>query len=428
MQISKAHELFADCTRQGSYLGLERMRAIMKQLGDPQDQLKFIHIAGTNGKGSTAAMLSSILIESGYKTGLYTSPALIDFNERMQINRVSISDNDLISLIPIVRQAAFAIVDEGYELPSDYEFMTAIAFLWFQQHQCDIVVLEVGLGGTLDMTNIIKSPEAAVICAIDFDHMAELGDTLEEIASWKAGIIKHDCDVVQYQQNESVTRVIKSKCIEMNASLHIADFNKLEILSSDINGQRLNYKNHNDIFIPLAGLYQQNNTAVVLETVMVLVNKGYKITDDSLRKGLKNSVWHARFEIIQREPLFILDGGHNPHGVKALADTLHTLLPDEKFTFICGIVSGKDYKQMLSYISPMAENIITVTVPYARTSAMTADILAETASQLCENVAVCTDIPDAINTAFDLKLPVCCFGSLYLAGAVLNYFNTRRVK
>ena len=426
MLISKAHNLFSDCTRKGTYLGLARMEAIMSKLGDPQDQLKFIHIAGTNGKGSTAAMLSAILIESGYRTGLYTSPALVDFNERMQVNGIDIPDDDITALIPEVREAAFAIVDMGYELPSDYEFMTAISFLWFYRRNCDIVVLEVGLGGRLDMTNIIKNPEAAVICAIDFDHKDELGDTLEKIAAEKAGIIKQGCDVVQYQQDNSVNNVMKSKCVEMNAKLHTADFNKLEIVSSDIDGQLINYKNESDIFIPLLGCHQPKNTAVVLETVAVLRNKGYNITDSTLRDGLRKTVWHARFEVLRKDPIVILDGGHNPHGVRALADSLNGLFPGQKFTFVCGIISGKDHVQMLSYISDIAERIITVTVPNGRTAGLDAGKLAETASLYCDNVTACDSISDALDMALTLNSPVCCFGSLYMAGIILQYFKGER--
>ena len=424
MLIPKAHTLFSDCTRQGTFLGLSRMEAIMRKLGDPQDKLKFIHIAGTNGKGSTAAMLSAILRESGYKTGLYTSPALVDFNERMQINGTDVTDDELIELISLTREAALAIQAEGFELPSDYEFITALAFVWFERHGCDIVVLEVGLGGRLDMTNIIKAPEAAVICAIDFDHKNELGDTLAKIAYEKAGIIKHGCDVVQYQQEKSADEVIKSKSIEMNAVLHTADFNKLEIITSDLSGQLINYKNEKNIFIPLLGCHQPKNTAVVLETVAVLRNKGYAITETSLRDGLRKTVWHARLELLSKDPIVLLDGGHNPHGVKALADSLAELFPDQKFVFVCGIISGKEYELMLSYIAPLAERIITVTVPNGRTAGLTAESLAETARKYCGSVTPCTSIPEALDTAVKLNLPVCCFGSLYMAGLILRYFNT----
>ena len=427
MLIPKAHALFSDCTRQGTYLGLARMEAVMAKLGNPQDQLKFIHISGTNGKGSTAAMLASIMAESNYRTGLYTSPALTDFNERMQINGVTVTDEELLELIPPVRQAAFEIQTEGYELPSDYEFMTAMAFLWFKQRNCDIVVLEVGLGGRLDMTNIIKSPEAAVICAIDFDHKNELGDTLEKIAAEKAGIIKSGCDVVQYQQEKSADEVIKAKCIEMNAHLHTADFNKLEIIESDINGQLINYKNEKDIFIPLLGSYQPKNTAVVLETVTVLRKRGYNITINSLRMGLRKTVWHARLELLSRDPIVLLDGGHNPHGVKALAESLATLFPNQKFVFVCGIISGKEYELMLSYIAPLAECIYTVTVPNGRTAGLTAENLAETARKYCDNAVPCDSISKALETAVNSGFPVCCFGSLYMAGLILQYFNNEEI-
>lgn len=426
MQISKAYDLFSDCTRQGSYLGLSRIQTLMNKLGNPQDKLKFIHIAGTNGKGSIAAMLSSILSVSGYKTGLYTSPSLVEFNERIQCNGEMIPDDELVKLVPLVKQAALELTNEGFELPSEFEFVTALGFLWFNQQKCDIVVLEVGLGGRLDATNVIKSTEVAVIGAIDFDHTKELGDTLDKIAAEKAEIIKYGCDVVQYQQNETVSRVIETKCNDVNAVLHTTDFNKLEIINTSIDGQLINYKDKKDIFIPLLGVHQPKNAAVVFEVVDVLKNKGYRIDDTTFRNGLKATKWHARLEVLQKNPLVILDGGHNPHGVKALAESLNQLLPDQKFTFVCGILEDKDYEKMLSYISPLAECIITLNVKNART--LRADKLAEVASHYCDNVFVCDEIPDAFDIAFESGYPICCFGSLYMAGEVLLYFKLREDK
>lgn len=423
MQISKAYDLFSDCIRQGSYLGLSRIQALMDKLGNPQDKLKFIHIAGTNGKGSIAAMLSSILSVSGYKTGLYTSPSLVEFNERIQCNGAMIPDNELTALIPLVRQAAFELTNEGFELPSEFEFVTALGFLWFNQQMCDIVVLEVGLGGRLDATNVIKSTEVAVIAAIDFDHTKELGDTLDKIAAEKAEIIKFGCDVVQYQQDEVVSRVIEAKCNNVNAILHNADFNKLKIVSTNIDGQLISYKDIKDVSIPLLGVHQPKNAAVVFEVIDVLKNKGYQIDDKKLRNGLKATTWHARLEVLQKKPLVILDGGHNPHGVKALAESLIQLLPEQKFTFVCGILQDKDSEKMLSYISPLAECIITLNVKNAR--ALQSDKLAEVASRYCDKVFICNEISDAFDIAFKSNNPICCFGSLYMAGEVLQYFNLR---
>ncbi|MDE7245666.1 MAG: bifunctional folylpolyglutamate synthase/dihydrofolate synthase, partial [Oscillospiraceae bacterium] len=308
----------------GSRLGLERTQELLGMLRNPEKKLKFIHIAGTNGKGSTAAMLSSILTEAGFCTGLYTSPFINKFNERMQVNGEMISDAELAETAAYIRPYAVGMSDA----PTEFELITALAMVYFVRRKCDIVVLETGMGGALDSTNVIDVPEAAVITAMGLDHVAELGPTMADIARAKAGIIKPGGSVVAYGENPEADRVFEQVCKEQGAALTKPDFNAIVPGEFDLEGQSFSYKNWSDLRIPLAGRYQMNNAAVVLETVEVLRGKGWHISDSEVRKGLAVTRWPARFEVLQRDPVFIVDGGHNPHGISATASSLQSLFPD----------------------------------------------------------------------------------------------------
>jgi len=424
VNIEQAQNLLSSHCRNGSYLGLGRIKALLKELGDPQDKLKYVHIAGTNGKGSTASMLSSVLQSAGYTTGLYTSPALVDFNERIAVNRKNIEDDAIYRLAEKVSKAGENIVRLGYEQPSEFEFVTAIAFLYFLEKNCDIVVLEVGMGGRLDATNVIKSPEAVIITSIGLDHTAELGNTLSEIAGEKAGIIKPGSTVITHGTPDDVIDKIRTKCDELNASLITDDADSILSMSMNIDGQVFCYKNYKDLSINLLGKHQLTNASLVIEAVEVLRSKGYCITEDALRIGLKNAKWHARLEPIKKDPLFLLDGAHNPHGVRALSKALDELSEEKKYIFICGILRDKDHENMLEMISPYAEYII-ATLPKSL-RAMTAIELRKEAERYCDNVSSFETVKDAIESAFAVQketgLPICCFGSLYMSGDVLKYF------
>ena len=291
----------------GSKPGLSRIRELMEKLGDPQKDLRFIHIAGTNGKGSCAAMTASVLKAAGYKTGLYTSPYLYRFNERMQINGRQIDDDVLAEIVSRVKPAAEAMADR----PTEFELMTAVALLWYAQEKCDVVVLEVGLGGRFDATNIIGPPEAAVIMNIGLDHTAVLGDTVEQIAFEKAGIIKPGTDVVLFQQGEAVTEVVRRRCAEEGARLHIADFSQIVSEFDSLYGQSFTYRGQ-PYALPLLGAHQLKNAAVVLELVQVLREKGWTLEQSDVEHGLYAVSWPGRFELLSDEPLFVVDGGHNP--------------------------------------------------------------------------------------------------------------------
>lgn len=404
----------------GSKLGLDRTRELLGKLDDPQKELKFIHIAGTNGKGSTAAMLSSILEEAGYRVGLYTSPFINRFNERMQVNHQPIPDEELAALTEYVRPYADAMADS----PTEFELITALAMVWFARQKCDIVVLEVGMGGELDSTNIIDVPEAAVIAAMGLDHVKELGPTMADIARAKAGIIKEGGRVVSYGGNPEADEVIAAVCRARNASLCQPDFSAIVPGAFGLEGQTFSYKSWRGLRIPLVGAYQMNNAAVVLETVEVLRQRGWSVSDEAVRQGLADTRWPARFEVLRRDPVFIVDGGHNPHGIRATAESLSRLFPGRKITFVTGVMADKDVEHILGLIVPLAEQFFTVRPDNPR--AMDAGELAARIEAMGAKATTCASVQDGVDRAIQAEGPhgvACALGSLYMSGEVRSCFG-----
>ena len=404
----------------GSKLGLDRTRELLGKLDDPQKELKFIHIAGTNGKGSTAAMLSSILEEAGYRVGLYTSPFINRFNERMQVNHQPIPDEELAALTEYVRPYADAMADS----PTEFELITALAMVWFARQKCDIVVLEVGMGGELDSTNIIDVPEAAVIAAMGLDHVKELGPTMADIARAKAGIIKEGGRVVSYGGNPEADEVIAAVCRARNASLCQPDFSAIVPGDFSLEGQTFSYKGWRGLRIPLVGAYQMNNAAVVLETVEVLRQRGWSVSDEAVRQGLADTRWPARFEVLRRDPVFIVDGGHNPHGIGATAESLSRLFPGRKITFVTGVMADKDVEHILGLIVPLADQFFTVRPDNPR--AMDAGELARRIEAMGAKATPCASVRDGVDRAIQAEGPhgvACALGSLYMSGEVRSCFG-----
>ena len=404
----------------GSKLGLDRTRELLGKLDDPQKELKFIHIAGTNGKGSTAAMLSSILEEAGYRVGLYTSPFINRFNERMQVNHQPIPDEELAALTEYVRPHADAMADS----PTEFELITALAMVWFARQNCDIVVLEVGMGGELDSTNIIDVPEAAVIAAMGLDHVKELGPTMADIARAKAGIIKEGGRVVSYGGNPEADEVIAAVCRARNASLCQPDFSAIVPGDFSLEGQTFSYKGWRGLRIPLVGAYQMNNAAVVLETVEVLRQRGWSVSDEAVRQGLADTRWPARFEVLRRDPVFIVDGGHNPHGIRATAESLSRLFPGRKITFVTGVMADKDVEHILGLIVPLADQFFTVRPDNPR--AMDAGELAARIEAMGAKATACASVQDGVDRAIQAEGPhgvACALGSLYMSGEVRSCFG-----
>ena len=406
---------------QGSRLGLERMVELMALLGHPEQQLRFVHVAGTNGKGSIAAMLSSILTQAGYTTGLYTSPHLLQVNERMKINGIDISNEELLTLAESIRPA----VEEMSDPPTEFERITAMALLYFQRRACQVVVLEVGLGGRLDATNVIPAPDAAVISNIALEHTAVLGNTLEQIAREKAGIIKPGSSVVLYHQNPAVEAVVRTACQRKGASLSITAPTQGQMTSRTLEGQTLAYRNRNKLFLHLPGSYQEENAFAVLDTVDVLINeKGYHIPDEAVRRGLSRVRWPGRLEVLRRDPLVLVDGAHNPDGVEALTVCLKEYFPKKKLTFVMGVMADKNYGEMLHMVAPLARRFITVTPESERALSS-----AQLADQIQRQFHIPAQDGGSISSGLSLALTrcspkdvICVFGSLYQAGMVREFF------
>ena len=306
----------------GSVPGLERISALLDKMGHPERKLKFIHVTGTNGKGSTCAMLASMFTKAGYKTGLYTSPFLIRFNERIQIDGVQISDEEICRITEYIKPLA----DSIFEQPTEFEMVTALGFEYFARQGCDLVVCEVGMGGEFDATNVILPPEAAVICNIGLDHTEVLGDTLEKIAATKSGIIKPGCDAVIYREQPSVEAVIEDRCKAVGAKLHKADFADIHLLSHDLTGQVFDWERFKRLKLPLLGDHQLHNAAVALTTATVMQQRGWKLTDDDIREGLASVRWPGRFDVRRSDPLFIIDGGFSKAYQKVTGIAGYTLV------------------------------------------------------------------------------------------------------
>lgn len=414
---------FIHCTSwQGSRLGLERITELMALLGDPQKHLKFIHVAGTNGKGSVCAMLSEILSRAGYDTGLYTSPHLFRINERMKVNGADISDGDLAEIASEVAPAVAKMADA----PTEFERITAMALLYFWKKHCDVVVLEVGLGGRLDSTNVIGAPEAAVITHLALEHTEVLGDTLEKIAAEKAGIIKPGADVVLAAQSTEAETVVRQVCQDRGCALRVTDPAAETLRGCGLAGQTLDYRERKDLRLRLLGDYQYQNVSVVLDTVDVLrERRGYVIPETAVEQGLAEVSWPGRFEVLQKEPLVLVDGAHNPDGVSELVKCLSAYLPGKKITFVMGVMADKDYADMIRMMQPFAKEFVAVTPQSER--ALPAEELRSKIETLTGLPARCGgDVKTGLALAMHGKGVgdiVCAFGSLYQVGEVRAYFG-----
>ena len=399
---------------QGHKPGLERTRALLSALGDPHKALRFVHVAGTNGKGSTAAMLDSCLRAAGYKTGLFTSPYINRFNERVQVDGVPIPDGDLVRLVERVQPAAAAMADT----PTEFELITALGMLWFAEQRCDIVVLEVGLGGALDSTNVIDPPECAVITALGLDHVKELGPTLADIAAAKAGIIKPGAPAVSYGGAPEADRVIAAAAHACGAPLTVVDFTRLRLRGAGLDGQTFDFDGLDGLTLPLLAGYQPRNAAVAVTALRALRARGWDIPDEAIRRGLASVRWPGRFELLRRSPPFLLDGSHNAHGMRATADSLRSLFPGQKFVFLVSIMADKDADEMLRLLLPLAKAFVTVTAPSPR--AIPAADLAARIEALGGRAEPAASIPAAVERAAALAAggPAAALGTLYFSGEV----------
>lgn len=400
--------------------GLDRVLRLCEGLGHPERRLKFIHVAGTNGKGSFCSMMSSVLHAAGYKTGLFTSPNIKEFNERIQINGKNIPNERLVELTERIRPIADAMTDK----PTEFELITAIAFEYFADEKCDVVVLEVGLGGRLDATNVIREPLLSVITGIALDHTAILGDTVEKIAAEKAGIIKDGAPVLFGGDSDAAFGVISEIARERGSDIFRTDGSALGNIHADLSGSSFDYRDRKAVEIKLLGLYQPQNASTVLDAIDILKCRGMDIPESAVREGLLSAVWHARFEKVCDSPLIIFDGAHNPQGIRQAVASIKHYFGGKKVYILTGVLRDKDYTAIARMLSEVACRAFTLTPDSKR--ALNASEYAQVLGSLGIQAAPYESIESAFRAAqkaaSDDGVHLICLGSLYTYKSLCRLF------
>ncbi|WP_455717025.1 bifunctional folylpolyglutamate synthase/dihydrofolate synthase [Anaerosporobacter sp.] len=435
MNFNAAMEYIDEVGKFGSKLGLESLTELLNRLGNPQDKLQFVHIAGTNGKGSTAAYIANIMAMNGYKIGRYISPTIREYCERIQITYKSnpskvettyIEKEAVARHITYIADVCDEMVLDGNPHPTPFEIETAMSFLEFVERGIDLVVLEVGMGGRLDATNVIKNTQVAVLTSISMDHMEFLGDSLAKIAYEKAGIIKEGCKVVSYQQQPEAMEVIESVCKDKDIELVTTNFDDIENIDYSIGETIFDFsvdentaKNHtvlNKLKIHLLGKMQVKNAAVAINTVFMLKQMGYTVTEESIYEGVALTRWNGRFEKIYDKPTIILDGAHNEDAAYALKESMELYFPDRKCIYVMGVLADKEYEKVLAITSEKAKAIYTITPDNVR--GLDAQSLAECARKYCNHVKATNSVKEALQLAIEEsendreETPIIIFGSL----------------
>ena len=406
----------------GSVPGLINMQNLCEKLGNPQNELSFVHIAGTNGKGSTLAFLSEILQESGYRVGRYISPTIFEYRERIQVNKRPISKKELSRLMEQLKEDCEELVREGKPHPTAFEIETAMAFLYFKEKKCDIVVLETGLGGLLDATNIIQNTLVAVFTSISLDHMGVLGDTLGQIAENKAGIMKPGAVAVALKGEEEVMEVLSRKASSLKIPLLIADPEETDEVKSSLEKQSFCYGCYRDLTITMAGRYQIENAVLALKTVEALERTGLSVKERAIYKGLENAAWPGRFQVLARKPYFIADGAHNRDGAGRLAQTIRFYFTNRRILYIIGILRDKEQDEILRATCPLAQQVLTVPTPGER--GMSSYELACKAKEYHGNVTAVDSVEEAVELAYllaDQDTVIIAFGSLSYLGKLIKF-------
>ncbi|BCK00550.1 bifunctional folylpolyglutamate synthase/dihydrofolate synthase [Anaerocolumna chitinilytica] len=445
MNITDAMIFLEDVKQIGSRPGLATISQLLEELGSPQKEVAFVHVAGTNGKGSVSAYIATILASAGYVTGRFSSPAVFAYREMIQllnknvqekesgevIQLFSIEEEELADCISEIKAACSRMIANGKNHPTIFEIETATAFLYFLKKKCDIAVIEVGMGGKLDATNVIDTTKCAVLTAISMDHMEYLGDTLQEIAEHKAGIIKRNIPVVTYQQQEEVQKVIEKRAIEKGSSLIEADFSKIVIKDMDMEGTLFDYSNYKNLKIKLLGKNQVYNAVTAILAVTALHDNGFPIKTEEIYTGLESTVWEGRFQPICKKPLVIIDGAHNEGAAEVLAENIRSYLKDKKLYYIMGMFKDKDYKTVLQLTGKYAREIYCITPPTKR--GLHSKLLAEEAISQGISAVDAGNVETAIHMIADKvkeeeNYAILAFGSLSILKQIKESFPLQFTK
>ena len=363
MLYEEARVYLEHVSKYGSVLGLDSIRHLMEELGNPQDKLQMIHIAGTNGKGSILAYVSTVLQCGGWKVGRYISPTVMEYLERFQINGVYMPEGTLASIVEKVKMAAGRMQAKGMPYPTAFEIETAIAFVYFAEEKCDYVVLETGLGGRLDATNIVENTKVCVFASISMDHMGVLGSTLTEIAEEKAGILKAGAVAVSYPQMDEVRKVLFEKAKEKKVPLMLADKEQVTVQKEELGSQVFSYKEFPDVEIQLTGKNQIENAITALEVIRALRNQKVSISDDAVYGGMRKTTWPGRFQVLEQNPMVIVDGAHNEDAAQRLAENIRTYLHGKPVVGVMGVFKDKAYDTIIEWMKPYLEYVFTIELP-----------------------------------------------------------------
>ena len=444
MEFKEALDYISDAGQYAGNMGLDNIKNLLEELGNPQSNLKFIHVGGTNGKGSVSAYISTILAVSGYRVGRYISPTILSYRERIQTLELEngelcgreIKESKVCKWVEQIKEACTSMVKKGLFHPTPFEIETAMGFLEFVDRKCDVVVLEVGMGGKRDATNIVETVICEVMTAISKDHTQFLGDSLEEITREKSGILKRKVPVAAYDyqqqyeiqgQQDVISPILKEVAFKQEAEIYFADFRKIKVKKESLLGTDFNYKDICNIHCPLLGRFQVRNAVLAMEVAKILAKMGWKISNEQIKTGIACTKWRGRFEILYRNPYYIADGAHNPDGARVLAESIEMYLKNKKLLFIMGILADKDYKSILSYTGKYAESIYTVTPDNER--ALSAKELAKEARVYCNHVEAFDSVELALKKAEETEDGydgVIIFGSLYYLHRVYHYIEKRK--
>ena len=428
MNYSEARKFVEETTKYGSILGLETIKTLLDELGNPQDKVKIVHVAGTNGKGSVFTFVQNVLLKTGYHVGRYASPAVFEYREIIQFDGKNITEEEFAKYMANVKSACDRMVSQGKHHPTSFEVETALAYLYFSNKPCDIVLIETGMGGETDATNVEKEALCSVITSISLDHMQFLGNTVEDIAKVKAGIIKENSDVVVSNQGESIINVIESQAAVKNSKVVVA--NEPYNIKIDVYITSFDYVTANDkklsVKISMMGAYQLINACTAIETLEILRSKGYDITDENIIEGMKNAKWPGRMEVVKEQPLIVIDGAHNPGAAVKLNESIEMYFTNKRIAFIMGVLADKDYSKEIKIVAGLAKKIFTITPDNKR--ALNGKALALAVADSNKNVIFEPTLEEAVKEAEKLYRNneidmILAFGSLSYLGDLKNIIN-----